>query len=145
MSAKFSGYNASKFAALKMLETLARENEDLHVVSMHPGVGKLCLKDQRNASFLRVLRFRDLLTPSMTVETDMAAKTMKGKDFKLRRLDTVELPSHFAVWLCSDEAKFLRGKFVWCNWDVEELKAKKGEIDGSLLLTGNCIGWPYSP
>lgn len=34
-----SGYNASKFAALKFFEILAAENPDLHVVSMHPGVG----------------------------------------------------------------------------------------------------------
>jgi len=35
-------------------------------------------------------------------------------------IDAMELPSHFAVWLCSQEAKFLRGNFVWCNWDGME-------------------------
>jgi hypothetical protein len=43
---------------------------------------------------------------------------------------TVSLPSNFAVWLASDEAKFLRGKLVYCNWDVEELVARKEEIAG---------------
>ncbi|KXS98506.1 hypothetical protein AC578_2628 [Pseudocercospora eumusae] len=61
------------------------------------------------------------------------------------QMDTVELPSHFAVWLCIQEAKFPRDKFVWCNWDVEELQAKKAEIKGSLLHAANCIGWPYTP
>lgn len=41
MSSRFSAYNASKFAALKMLENLAAETPDLQIVSMHPGVGKL--------------------------------------------------------------------------------------------------------
>jgi len=58
-------------------------------------------------------------------------------------MDTLELPSHFAVWLCSEEAKFLRGRFVWSNWDVDQLNAKKAEIENSLMLTANCIGWPF--
>lgn len=40
----------------------------------------------------------------------------------------VSLPSSVAVWLVSEEAKFLRGKFVWSNWDVEELIAREQEI-----------------
>lgn len=40
-----SGYNASKFAALKFFEILAAENPDLHVASMHPGVGMCSLSD----------------------------------------------------------------------------------------------------
>lgn len=38
-----SGYNISKFALLKFFEILAAENPDVHVVSMHPGVGTLDL------------------------------------------------------------------------------------------------------
>jgi hypothetical protein len=50
----------------------------------------------------------------------------------------VNLPAGFAVWLCSPEADFLRGKFLWSNWDVEELKAKKEVIenDQSQLTIG---------
>lgn len=35
----FTAYNSSKLAAIKMLEILAVEHPDLHVVSMHPGIG----------------------------------------------------------------------------------------------------------
>ncbi|KAF7563688.1 hypothetical protein G7046_g485 [Stylonectria norvegica] len=48
--------------------------------------------------------------------------------------DTVELPAHFLVWIASEEAVFLRSKFVWANWDVEELKARAEEIRTSSLL-----------
>ncbi|OJI97560.1 hypothetical protein ASPVEDRAFT_184432 [Aspergillus versicolor CBS 583.65] len=48
--------------------------------------------------------------------------------------DTVELPAHFLVWLASDEAKFLKGRFVWANWDAQELIARAGDIQKSLLL-----------
>lgn len=35
-----------------------------------------------------------------------------------RRTDTcpASLPANFAVWLASQEARFLRGKFVWAMW-----------------------------
>lgn len=46
----------------------------------------------------------------------------------------VDLPGHFCVWLHSAEAGFLRGKFVWVNWDVDELKAKKEQIMKTDLL-----------
>lgn len=43
-------------------------------------------------------------------------------------LHKVDLPGNFYVWLVSPEATFLRSKFVWANWDVEELKALKEKI-----------------
>ncbi|EPE08097.1 short chain dehydrogenase reductase family [Ophiostoma piceae UAMH 11346] len=49
-------------------------------------------------------------------------------------LDKPELPGSFLVWLASPEAKFLRGKFVWANWDVEELISRADEIESSWLL-----------
>jgi hypothetical protein len=74
----------------------------------------------------------------------MSAKSSKGKAGPVS-YDSIELPAHFAVWLCSEEARFLRGRFVWSNWDVDELKARRSEIEGTPLMTVNCIGWPYSP
>ncbi len=44
------------------------------------------------------------------------------------------------MWLASDEAAFLRNKFVWANWDVEELKARAEEIQTSSLLTVSLNG-----
>ncbi|CAK7211346.1 hypothetical protein SCUCBS95973_001081 [Sporothrix curviconia] len=49
-------------------------------------------------------------------------------------LDTVDLPGNFVVWLASEEASFLKGKFVWANWDAEELMARADEIKSSMLL-----------
>ena len=63
----------------------------------------------------------------------------------LKEYTAPELPGHTAVWLCQDEAKFPRGRFVWSNWDMEELKARREEISDSLLMTANCIGFPYHP
>jgi hypothetical protein len=48
------------------------------------------------------------------------------------------------VWAVSPDAAFLKGKFIWSNWDVEELKAKKDQIlsDPAFLNLG-MNGWPY--
>ncbi|EXJ76367.1 uncharacterized protein A1O5_00875 [Cladophialophora psammophila CBS 110553] len=43
-------------------------------------------------------------------------------------MDSVDLPAHFAVWLVSPEAEFLKSRLVWANWDVEEMKTRKQEI-----------------
>ncbi|KAF4954321.1 hypothetical protein FGADI_5344 [Fusarium gaditjirri] len=48
--------------------------------------------------------------------------------------DTVELPAHFMVWLASDEAGFLKGKFIWTNWDAQELLSRAEEIKSTMLL-----------
>ncbi|KAK3047474.1 hypothetical protein LTR09_011103 [Extremus antarcticus] len=136
LSAKLSAYNASKFAALKLVETLGVENPSLYVVSMHPGVSTLPLP----GCPLRCHRGERLLT-SLQVQFEMSGKIGLHKIF-----DAPELPGHFAVWLCSEEAKFLRGRFVWCTWNASELLAERAMFEANpLLTTANCIGWPYSP
>lgn len=55
----------------------------------------------------------------------------------------MELPAHFIVWMSSPEAKFLDGRIVWANWDVEELKAKAEAIQSSQDMTSGIYGWPY--
>lgn len=56
-----------------------------------------------------------------------------------------DLPACFIVWACSPDAKFLRGngKYLWCNWDVEELKSRKEELSKPDQLTVTMNGWPF--
>ncbi|KAK4097028.1 NAD(P)-binding protein [Parathielavia hyrcaniae] len=56
--------------------------------------------------------------------------------------DAADLPGHFFVWLASPEAKFLKGKFVWVNWDAQELVEKADEIMNSTLLNWVVDGAP---
>ncbi|TVY34385.1 Short chain dehydrogenase [Lachnellula subtilissima] len=55
--------------------------------------------------------------------------------------DDVSLSADFMVWLASPEAAFTKGKYVWANWDVDELKARANEISGSNLLKMTLEGW----
>ncbi|KAH8650553.1 hypothetical protein BGZ60DRAFT_534211 [Tricladium varicosporioides] len=108
----FASYAATKLAGTKILEYVAGENPGMHVVDMHPGQVR---------------------------ETEMARKVPNSSS-QADHIDDVELPGHFAVWLLSAEASFLKGKFVWCNWDVEELKAKAEQIKSTSVLTINLDG-----
>ncbi|KIV91336.1 hypothetical protein PV10_05884 [Exophiala mesophila] len=42
--------------------------------------------------------------------------------------DSADLAGNFVVWLISPEARFLRDKFVWANWDAPELLERKAEL-----------------
>lgn len=52
------------------------------------------------------------------------------------------LPAQFNVWISSPEATFLKGKFVWANWDVDELKDLAQEVQESMLLRIHLSGVP---
>ena len=48
--------------------------------------------------------------------------------------DSAELAGGNAVWLASEQAKFMSGRYMNTNWDVEELAARRHEIvEGDLL------------
>ncbi|MCJ1247044.1 hypothetical protein MMC30_004255 [Trapelia coarctata] len=108
-----SAYISSKLAQVKLLEFLAVENPNIFVASLHPGM----------------------------VDTDMFRKS--GGQAEVMPMDKVQLPAHFLVWLASPEAAFLKGRLLWANWDVEELKSQAEEIKSEQKMTAGIIGWPY--
>jgi hypothetical protein len=56
--------------------------------------------------------------------------------------DTPELAAGFAVWLATqtDAVDFLRGRYVSCAWDVDELLALRGEIERKNLFWTRVLG-----
>ena len=108
----FTSYAASKAAELRLVEGLQVENPDVRFVSVHPGF----------------------------VETDMGGKAREGGVAGLA-VSEPELAAQFILWLASPEADFLRGRFTWANWDVEELKAKKSKIVENDLLHYTIAGF----
>ncbi|ESA43461.1 uncharacterized protein NCU08784 [Neurospora crassa OR74A] len=64
-----------------------------------------------------------------------------GVEKSVLPFDDISLPADFAVWATTKEARFIHGRFVWANWDVEELKAKYAERfkeDAELFRFGVC-------
>ncbi|KIW28106.1 uncharacterized protein PV07_07790 [Cladophialophora immunda] len=116
---KTSSYLASKLAMAKLDEYLAEENPRLRVFTVHPGV----------------------IATRMTEKVLGNLSQLPAGDF----LDDPELPANFMVWLASPEADFLKsGRFLWANWDVDELVARKAEIEADPALFRITIGgWPF--
>ena len=163
-----SAYASSKMAQLKMLEHFAAENPDMFVASVHPGIVATGMADTAGASESgaplddgEILIFPVIFSPchssSYSFSDNPGGRSLplflcplwkEGRHENTltpKQRSAVKLPAHFLVWMASPEAAFLRAKFVWANWDVEQLKAKAGEIQGSQMLTSNVLGWPYTP
>ncbi|KAL3442078.1 hypothetical protein BJX65DRAFT_321699 [Aspergillus insuetus] len=114
----FAGYTISKWAVFRFWDSLGFESKfgakgKVRVYHIQPGV----------------------------VDTDMnrEAGGVKAMGFE----DHVSLPAGFSLWLTSPEARFLDGKFLWANWDVDELVARKDEIEKKGLLDLQLVGWPF--
>ncbi|KAJ8120190.1 hypothetical protein O1611_g10428 [Lasiodiplodia mahajangana] len=73
----------------------------------------------------------------------MNLATGGAKSFDGIKTDDVSLPASFNLWLASPEARFLKGKFLWCNWDIDELKARAREFESSKELNIDLVGWPW--
>ena len=62
------------------------------------------------------------------------------------KLPIVNLPAGFIVWAATHEADFARGRTLWANWDVGELKERAREIVEKNLLVTTIEGWAtYMP
>ncbi|KAK7449598.1 hypothetical protein CaCOL14_013270 [Colletotrichum acutatum] len=98
----YSSYRASKSGATKMFEYFRDENPGFFVLQVHPGlIGGTVMSEK--------------FAPSV-------------EKFGLT-YDDIALPGDFVVWAVSEEAKFLNGRFVHANWDVEELVMLKESLE----------------
>ncbi|KPI34858.1 Oxido UcpA [Cyphellophora attinorum] len=64
------------------------------------------------------------------------------RDAGVKPMDHVSLPGDFNVWLAGKEADFLKGKYVFANWDVEEMIDRKQQIVEDGLLESWLSGVP---
>ncbi|KAH9211152.1 hypothetical protein DL95DRAFT_306642, partial [Leptodontidium sp. 2 PMI_412] len=104
--AGFSSYAATLLAGTKVMQYMQEEHPGIRVVDLHPGQVR---------------------------ETGMAAKET-GDRYEANTAIT-DLVGDFVVWAASKEAKFLKGKLVWVNWDVDELRARANDIVSTTVLT----------
>lgn len=65
------------------------------------------------------------------VLTDMHSEMTAFRNFAK---DTPALVGSVGIWLTSDKAKFMNGRYMSINWDVEELVARQEEIVSGNLL-----------
>lgn len=126
----FSVYNISKVATARFYDSLAFEHPELSVYCVQPGAVDTAMSKEAGYK------------PKSAKDDGEWAFDGEGADV-LGERDEANLPASFYVWLASPEAHFLRGKYLWANWDVDELKARKEEIENTNLLNLGLIGWPF--
>ena len=72
------------------------------------------------------------------VPTDLALTMPKHLHSLL--VDQPALAGGYTVWLTTPAADFLKGRYSSCCWDIDELVAKKDEIEAKNLLTCGITG-----
>jgi NAD(P)-dependent dehydrogenase (short-subunit alcohol dehydrogenase family) len=107
------GYGPSKAAATQVMQHFAAEQkgDDVKIISFHPGA---------------------IWTPG----TEKTLGRIFSKDAP--HWEDINLPAHFALWLAGPESGFLHGRFVWAQWDVDELIALKDKLgsDSNIMKVG---------
>jgi short-subunit dehydrogenase len=98
-----AGYGASKAAMTKILSAMADEHapqiDGARLMNYHPGI----------------------------IFSDAARENSYTDDSF--EWEDVNLPGDFAVWLAGKESTFLHGRFVWAQWDVDELITAKERME----------------
>jgi len=112
----FSSYCVAKMAVYRLWDTVAIANPNLSIFHTQPGV----------------------------IITEMNLSVGGAESFKDVKTDDVTLPASFNLWLASGEARFLNRKFLWCNWDIDELKARAKELESGPELGIGLVGWPWA-
>lgn len=58
----------------------------------------------------------------------------KGDVWEKGLTDDVNLCGGFLTWLTNEPRRWLNGRYISVNWDVDELTSKKDEIESKDLL-----------
>ncbi|KAH6977523.1 putative short-chain dehydrogenase [Ilyonectria sp. MPI-CAGE-AT-0026] len=98
VEARTPGYGLTKNAAALAMQLIAQDvpPEKMQIINMNPG--GVFTQNAKDAGYLE----------------------------DSYQWNSPDLPGQFSVWLASPEAKFLHGRFVWTEWDIEGLM--KGEL-----------------
>lgn len=79
--------------------------------------------EERAAEDVKIFSFH----PGSIYTPGVAANVPKNKLV----WEDVKLPAHFTRWLAGPESTFLHGRYVWANWDVDELIALKEKLQSN--------------
>ncbi|KAI6765923.1 hypothetical protein HG530_006993 [Fusarium avenaceum] len=95
-------------------------------------------------AFAKVIEFVQLEHPELRVfniNPGAIATDMQKKSGDIATVDSIRLPGSYCVWLAaSQDADSLKGRFLWTNWDVNEVMQRADEIKEQNLLTHTLAG-----
>ena len=95
-----------------------------------------------SASLITYLQAENPDVRVISLHPGVVESEMNKKSEMPASLDDISLPASFAVWLASPAAAWLGGRFLWAQWDVDELAKMKDEIERNDELKMGLKGWP---
>jgi NAD(P)-dependent dehydrogenase (short-subunit alcohol dehydrogenase family) len=114
------------------------------IVNMTSGLALMTVPGRSSYSLSKLLilqlqAFIAVENPNVTaiaLHPGIVMTQMTTDNFKRFAKDTPELVGGVGVWLSTEKAVFLNGKYVESNWSVDDLAARKEEIvsEGKLSL-----------
>lgn len=149
---RYSGYGLSKFAQSRFFDAVAVEEPSIRVMQVSPGVivTDMGQKSIEGGMQLPADDSMSLFPPfPLPLKRDLPhLKTLPRRCNAdgCTLMFIVSLPADFLVWATSQNAAWLKGKLIWCNWDVDELTAMKEQIlspEKPGFLSLGVIGWPF--
>jgi len=112
-----------------------------HVPAM-AGVSAYSAAKMGGIKFFEYLQFERPEWKIVNVHPGVVESEMNDKG-DIPPMDHEDLPGTFNAWLATSESDFLKGRYVWVNWDIDELKEKATEIsENPFKFTSGLGGWP---
>ncbi|KAJ9663365.1 hypothetical protein H2198_000882 [Neophaeococcomyces mojaviensis] len=102
-------------------------------ISPIPGVWAYAATKAANTKLFQYLQAENPELHVVSIQPGVIVTEINANTY-FETQDDINLPGHFQVWLASPEAEFLKGKFVWANWDVDELISGAEQIRDPLAL-----------
>ena len=102
---------------------------------VYPGMSAYNISKLVNLQLTAYLAAENPNVTSIALHPGVVLTSMSFDAIKRFAKDSPELAGCTAVWLCGEHAKWLSGRFVIANWDVEDLCERKEEVLKDDLLT----------
>ena len=109
-------------------------------IGTHPGVSSYALSKMLLAPLQSYVAAENSNIMAVTLDPGFADTDMLPDTYKHIYQTSFELIGAAAVWLTTEEASFMNGRFLNVNWDVEELLERKEEIVKENKLVFGFVG-----
>lgn len=101
---------------------------------VYPGNSAYSLGKLINLQMATLVAAESPNVTSVALHPGVVMTDMTAPEFRKFALDTPELVGGVAVWLSTEKARFMNGRYMNSNWSVDDLYEKREEIQSSKLL-----------
>ena len=103
-------------------------------VMVRPGVSAYSVSKLANYQMMPFIAAENPQVTAVGLHPGIVKTRLVSGEMARFAKDTPALVGGFAVWLATDAARFLTGRFVASNWSVDDLMARAQEIQSKDLL-----------